>query len=719
MLHTNTLVNNSVTTALSEASSILSEEGCTHTPLLEPLIDRHSSTGATNIFEELKTPYRQKKYFKEEMGLIEPKLVTLPDKAVYFGRVRTGCPQKQKVQNYVTIPFLKQLELLLNQDDIYSQVYGSKPKQVPGVFSRYEDGSAYQTNDLFLEHPDGLQIQYYIDEAQACDALGSKTIKNKLVFSYFALGNIEMKFRANLKSIFLLSIFFNHQVKIYGLNTLLRPVVDEIKQLERGVLLKIGNQSKMVFGSVTIFTADNLASHQVGGFKIGFAWAYRKCRYCLATDEQIQTQCCDSTLVYRTKETHALHCKGLLTSAAEHFKKLYSITHDSIFNELMYFNVIGGMVPDVMHDLLEGVLPRTICLMLLDHIKKKYYTIEQLNHALVNFKYGHSEVKNKPSVITVVHLKNLRLRQSASQLWQLAVTLPLAMGSMIPHDDQNWVNFTILLQVCRLVFRTTITELEIVNTECLIEEFLSMFKILYPNKRITPKFHFLLHYPHEIRRLGPLIAFWCMRYEAKHSYFKQLARAIGNWINLPLTLAKRHQQFMCMNFALAQHNYLKFKVEIPASKKEFVVVQNLTKFGEISCKLNIDPLSVVKTVPWIEIGSNCYKVKRSLVLCPLNGVVAAAFGLIRTIVIYENKVLFVCQLYRTVKFDYHFQAFELTKRRKKLLCAVMLDELVDYQNYHAHSPVDLSPFRTAQLNMRSIYVMTKTDIVNLLLYAPI
>ena len=101
----------------------------------------------------------------------------------------------------------------------------------------------------------------------------------------------------------------------------------------------------------------------------------------------------------------------------------------------------------------------------------------------MNFKYVHSEVKNKHSVINLVHLKKLRLRQSASQLKQLAVTLPLAMGSLIPHDDPNWVNITILLQVCRLVFRTTITELEILNMECLIEEFLSMFKILYPEKK--------------------------------------------------------------------------------------------------------------------------------------------------------------------------------------------------------------------------------------------
>lgn len=36
-----------------------------------------------------------------------------------------------------------------------------------------------------------------------------------------------------------------------------------------------------------------------------------------------------------------------------------------------------------------------------------------------------------------------------------------------------------------------------------------------------------------------------MRYEAKHHYFKRLAILIGNWINLPFSLAKRHQEGLC------------------------------------------------------------------------------------------------------------------------------------------------------------------------------
>ena len=48
-----------------------------------------------------------------------------------------------------------------------------------------------------------------------------------------------------------------------------------------------------------------------------------------------------------------------------------------------------------------------------------------------------------------------------------------------------------------------------------------------------------------IDRLGPLVHSWCMRYEARHPYFKQLAIRIGNSINLPFSLTKRHQEGLC------------------------------------------------------------------------------------------------------------------------------------------------------------------------------
>ena len=94
---------------------------------------------------------------------------------------------------------------------------------------------------------------------------------------------------------------------------------------------------------------------------------------------------------------------------------------DSILNELKYFHVIGGLVLDVMHDILEGVLPKTVCEVLLYCLNKKYFTLNQLNHILKNFNYGLREAKEKPSLITIVHLqkKNLHNLLPKYGLWPL------------------------------------------------------------------------------------------------------------------------------------------------------------------------------------------------------------------------------------------------------------------------------------------------------------
>ena len=44
-------------------------------------------------------------------------------------------------------------------------------------------------------------------------------------------------------------------------------------------------------------------------------------------------------------------------------------------------------------------------------------------------------------------------------------------------------------------------------------------------------------------RIGPLQTSWCMRMEAKNNYFKKAGR-IGNFKNVPYSVAKRHQRLM-------------------------------------------------------------------------------------------------------------------------------------------------------------------------------
>lgn len=59
-----------------------------------------------------------------------------------------------------------------------------------------------------------------------------------------------------------------------------------------------------------------------------------------------------------------------------------------------------GLVPDIMHDILEGSLEVCLRHMLIFFIReKKYFTLNFRNSTITALKYGPSEVKNKPTPI--------------------------------------------------------------------------------------------------------------------------------------------------------------------------------------------------------------------------------------------------------------------------------------------------------------------------------
>jgi len=56
-------------------------------------------------------------------------------------------------------------------------------------------------------------------------------------------------------------------------------------------------------------------------------------------------------------------------------------------------------------------------------------------------------------------------------------------------------------------------------------------------------------------RVGPLTRFWCMRYESKHNYFKNLAHRVKCFKNIPQTLLYHHQRLLCL-YANSNKDYM-------------------------------------------------------------------------------------------------------------------------------------------------------------------
>jgi hypothetical protein len=354
-------------------------EGFNNADVLDSII--HNSN-AQKFFAGLDTQHNQIQYFIKNYGLVMPRKVTLPTRPEDFGRFRTGHSQEFRPQNYVYIPILPQLEKLLNMKDVYDEIRKQK-KVVPGCYSFYEDGLNYKSSNFFRDHPKGLQIHIYVDEVQMCCPLGSYS--HKIVFVYFSIGNLPPLFRSSFKSINLLSIFYFEQVTQFDYNILLKPIITDLKLLEQGVDFLIEGRTEKIFGTLTAVIADNLASHQVGGFKCGFSSGYRRCRTCMSLDKDIQTKFSDCEHVMRTKEDHARQCASMtVKELKDHFSKLYGLNHDSSFNTLQFYHVVGGLPPDIMHDLQEGVIPLILCLVLLKFLKMKYFDIDALNHIILN-----------------------------------------------------------------------------------------------------------------------------------------------------------------------------------------------------------------------------------------------------------------------------------------------------------------------------------------------
>ena len=96
---------------------------------------------------------------------------------------------------------------------------------------------------------------------------------------------------------------------------------------------------------------------------------------------------------------HNTHCEALSgpTNLQEHNATTNGVVRNSSLNKSNFFHV-DGMAPDIMHDILEGVLQVSLIVTLKDLIlKKSFFTIQTLNQRLQSFNYGPIDSNNKPT----------------------------------------------------------------------------------------------------------------------------------------------------------------------------------------------------------------------------------------------------------------------------------------------------------------------------------
>lgn len=79
-----------------------------------------------------------------------------------------------------------------------------------------------------------------------------------------------------------------------------------------------------------------------------------------------------------------------------------------MLNELKHFHVCdGSLLPDITHDVLEGVLQYEVKLMLKHMIYvEQYFSLDFLNTRLENIELSCTEAKNRPTCISSITMSS-------------------------------------------------------------------------------------------------------------------------------------------------------------------------------------------------------------------------------------------------------------------------------------------------------------------------
>ena len=85
-------------------------------------------------------------------------------------------------------------------------------------------------------------------------------------------------------------------------------------------------------------------------------------------------------------------------------------------------------------------------------------------------------------------------------MWCLGRLLPLMIGERIPEDSDHWLNFLRLSTIMDYLLAPVLSPECIEYIKVLIQEHHDMWKELYPNCGITPRMHYLIHYPECIQK---------------------------------------------------------------------------------------------------------------------------------------------------------------------------------------------------------------------------
>ncbi len=640
------------------------------------------------------TVYKRDKWLLEHNFLIEANEITLGtrEEQRYSAPLKSTRSVLVEDKCYI-VPIDLLLAKILEQASSQLIFPQCNPNLLPKRVRDFTDTRTFHNHPFLQKHPKTFLLHFFVDAFEVTNVLGSHTSVHKLEVLYMMIMNVSPEYRSKTDNIFLVGLWYamDAHVNRYSYYPILQNVVSLLQQLEseQGVVVKVNGKEEIIHAILILFSADNLGAHSLFGFMESFNATYF-CRYCKCTQMEIQTTHRLAFFERRTRAEYDLcvsECRNSNYNSSES-----GIKHGCPLNCLTWFHCIDQSAVDCMHDCLEGCIPLEICLVLQSLIDKKYFSLTDVNNAISHYNYSLADKNSKPPEI---NLNNIRVQ--AAESWCLIRNLPLMIGKYIPEDEPHWRLLLLLLDCLDVIFAPEITAGLISQLEFNLEEHHSHFKSIYPEKRLIPKHHFMLHYPEFMTKFGPLSKYWCMRFEAKHRFAKELASVVRNFKNICKTIMRR-SQLKLANILFSKMLYADCE-QLGTCDTEIVGNLHLAISNSLCAVLNVHQNDEIYIARSVKFG--CYEIKPGCMLCC--GIVESLpqFGELKCIVSVAKKTYFVCYPFDTLYYHEHFHSYVVKKCDHPIkMIVIRTKELKDYHPYNVISIAGEDGTLTKLVNLR-------------------
>lgn len=314
-----------------------------------------------------------------------------------------------------------QIKTFFERPNVFKKIMSNTKKiERKNKLNHYINGESWKSKlDNFSEDDIVIPYHLHIDDTQTNNSLGTHTTNGDQTCVYYTFPTIPNKYIARLDTIFTALLFESSLSKTYGNEKCYDALIYELNKLaDSGIVLNVDGKEQKVFFVMGLLLGDNKGLNDCLGFPRGFRANYY-CRHCRLHREQMQNCYMEDINSLRNRENYEedLDIGDM---------KLTGLYENSAFNKIRYFHATDCCA-DIMHDVNEGILHYNICEVILHFIRKKYFTLAQLNYEKNMRKYGELEENNRSGKIKMKNLRARKLKMSASESYSFVHHLPFVL----------------------------------------------------------------------------------------------------------------------------------------------------------------------------------------------------------------------------------------------------------------------------------------------------